>query len=340
LTLTHLVPTPESLSARVAVQELASEVGSPRRPLSANPLYLHGPSGVGKTLLITSLIEEVLRTSPRLTVAVLQAGEFEALVRAQEDPSAHESEELQAAQQSDLLIVEDLQHLCHRNDERRDAIAETFVQIFDDRQARRKHMVFTATVGPGQLLRLSSRLVSRLCSGLVIGLLPLQESSRLQVLADKAQQRQLAVGRDVLSWLAKHLVGGGRQLEGAITQLDMLARLRGEPLDVLSIAAHFREQGDAARPTIERIAEHVGSYFRVDPKHLLSQRRHQKVVLPRQVGMYLTRKLTTLSLERIGEYFGGRDHSTVFHACRKIEEALPKDAGLATAVQQLQAALA
>jgi chromosomal replication initiator protein len=289
---------------------------------------------------VSCLIEEVVREAPQLAITVIQAGDFEALIRAQDDPAAEDADGLQAAQQCDLLIVEDLQHLCPENEVRRGIIAEALVQLFDYRQARRKQMVFTATTGPGQLARLPSRLVSRLGCGLVVGLSPLQEPSRLEVLMEKAQERQLAVSRDVLGWLAKHLVGGGRQLEGAVTQLEMLTRLHRGPLDVNSIAAHFREQSTAGQPTMEKIARRVASYFRVEPRHLLSRRRHQNVLLPRQVAMYLTRKLTDLSLERIGEYFGGRDHSTVLHACRKIEDALVTDTALAGAVQQLHADLA
>jgi chromosomal replication initiator protein len=105
------------------------------------------------------------------------------------------------------------------------------------------------------------------------------------------------------------------------------------------VADHFQESSQGRQPTVERIAQRVSSYFRVDPRHLQSRRRHQNIVLPRQIGMYLARQLTGLSLEEIGSYFGGRDHSTVFHACRKIKDALMQDAGLSGAVAQLQAEL-
>src|SRR5262249_21158406 len=119
-----------------------------------------------------------------------------------------------------------------------------------------------------------------------------------------------------------------------------LLRVSARPLDVATVAEHFREQADAGRPTIDRIARRVGSYFHVDPRRLQSKRRHQSVVLPRQVCMYLARQLTSLSLEAIGGYFGGRDHSTVLHACRKVEEALDSDAVLGGTVRQLHADLA
>jgi chromosomal replication initiator protein len=171
----------------------------------------------------------------------------------------------------------------------------------------------------------------------------------LAILQDKAQRRQLAVSHLVLAWLAEHLTGGGRQLEGAIARLETLARLHEStpqahpaawPLDVSTIAMYFQEQVEAARPTVERIAQRVGGYFRVEPRQLQSPQRSRQVLLPRQVGMYLARQLTGLSLEQIGAYFGGRDHSTVLHACRKVEQALGQDIVLSGAVRQLHADLA
>jgi chromosomal replication initiator protein len=157
-------------------------------------------------------------------------------------------------------------------------------------------------------------------------------------LQDKAQRRQLAVSLEVLAWLAEHL-SGGRQLEGALVQLETLVRLRDRPLDLPTVANHFRPLVQANRLTVERIAQQVGSYFRIEPRHLQSRRRYRNVVVPRQIGMYLARQLTDLSLEEIGSHFGGRDHSTVLHACRKVNEALVHDLAISGAVQQLQAEL-
>jgi chromosomal replication initiator protein len=200
-------------------------------------------------------------------------------------------------------------------------------------------MVFTANTGPAQLTGLPSRLTSRLASGLVVRLEPLSVPSCLAVLQDKAQRRRLDLRPDLLAWLAEHLAGGVRQLEGALTQLEALIRYQGRPLDVAMVAAHFQPQVEAGRTTVERIVQRVGRYFRVEPREMQSRQRYQNVLLPRQVGMYLARQLTGMSLEEIGAYFGGRDHSTVLHACRKIEQALGRDAGLYGAVQQLHADL-
>jgi chromosomal replication initiator protein len=200
-------------------------------------------------------------------------------------------------------------------------------------------MVFTASAGPGHLSKLSARLRSRFASGLVVGLLPFSPASRLVFLNDRAQRRQLAVGRDVLTWLAKHIPGSGRQLEAAIVRLETFVRQQDRLPDLAAVTAHFRTEANA-RPTVERIAQRVGSYFRVETREMQSRRRCRNALLPRQIGMYLARRLTPLSLEQIGAYFGGRDHTTVLHACQKVEQALSHDATLSGAVRQLHADLA
>ena len=125
-----------------------------------------------------------------------------------------------------------------------------------------------------------ARLTSRLACGLVVGLEPLQAPSRLALLQDRAQRRQLAVTRDVLAWLAEHLTGGGRQLEGALARLETLARLQSQPLDVATVADHFREQVEASAVTVERIAQRVSGHFRVEARQLQSRRRSRSVLLP------------------------------------------------------------
>jgi chromosomal replication initiator protein len=330
LTFARFLPLPENRSALAAVRRMADCLTSRRPKRSDNPLYLHGPAGSGKTHLASAVVEDVTHRAPELVAAVLSAGDLRttALPR---DPDGEVADGLQAARDSDLLVIEDVQHLDGR-------ASETVVQLLDHLLPRGGQVVVTALVGPRHL-DLPGRLTSRLAGGLVVGLEPLQVSSRLALLQDKAQRRQLAVGRDVLAWLAENLAGG-RQLEGALTRLEALARVPHQPLDVAAVAAHFREQADAARPTVERIAAKVSSHFHVEPKHLRSGRRSRSVLLPRQIGMYLTRRLTGLSLEQIGHYFGGRDHSTVLHACRKVEQALAGDAALSGTVRQLHAALA
>jgi chromosomal replication initiator protein len=316
-TFTRWVATPENRPARLAADRVVECVCSGRQRRAVNPLFLHGPAGTGKTHLTEALVGEVTRCRPELAINLLSANDFAALPL----PEA----------EGDLVVVEDLQHLPVR-------AAEAFVQIFDGCLARQQQMVFTATVGPGRLTHLPARLTSRLACGLVVGLLPMGPASRLAFLQDRAARRQLVVGQNVLAWLAEHLSGSGRQLEGAISRLEALVRLQDRVPDLAMVQGQFREEAEASRPTVERIANRVGGYFGVDPELLQSRRRCRNALVPRQVAMYLARQFTPLSLEQIGAYFGGRDHSTVLHACRKVEQEA--DAALVGAVRQLQADLA
>jgi len=199
-------------------------------------------------------------------------------------------------------------------------------------------MVYTSALGPNELC-LPARLRSRLASGLVVTIAPLQVTSRFRLLEDKAQRGQLAVSRDVLYWLSEHLTGGGRQLDGALAKLEVLCHAHDKRLNVATVAAHFHAEFQANRPSLEKIVTRVGSHFRVEPRQLQSVYRGRNVLLPRQVGMYLARQLTQLSLQQIGAYFGGRDHTTVLHACRKVAKVINIDRLLCGTIRQIEAEL-
>jgi chromosomal replication initiator protein len=332
-TFARFVATPENRAAWLAVRDFLND--SER---AADLVYLHGPPGSGKTHLVQALVAELTHRRTALVASVLAAGDLGRVGTPGlfgDDGQAPDLRPLNEARHSDLLVIEDLQHLSLH-------AVETLVQVIDHLQARRRPVVITGSAGPQQLRhrghRFPARLTNRLAGGLVVTLAPLGAASRLVLLQDLAQRRQLAVPTEVLRWLARHLAGG-RQLEGAVHRLETLAKGRREPLDVPTVAAAFAEHADGGRLTVERIAERVGGYFQVRAAELQSRRRLRTVLVPRQVGMYLARQLTPLSLEQIGAYFGGRDHSTVLHACRKVEAALGRDPRLSGAVRQIRAEL-
>ncbi|HEY7153575.1 MAG TPA: DnaA/Hda family protein [Gemmataceae bacterium] len=321
------IPLTESEAARLAVERVADCVWGrgPRRAI--NPLFLCGPTGAGKSHLAQALLADVARRAPDLQVSLLAAGDFEALLLPDAD-----RETLKAARQADLLVIEDLQHLPAR-------VEETFVHMMDRGLARGQQLVFTAIVGPAQLAHLPARVTSRLSNGLVVGLGVPSPESRRAFLQDRLKRGGLRVEADAIDWLVAHVSGSVRQLEGAVARLASLARLSGRPLTVETLAEQFGVEASANRPSVERIVQRVGRFFHVEPRQLQARSRSRGVLLPRQVGMYLARQLTELSLQQIGAYFGGRDHSTVLHACRKVEQALAHDVRLCGAVRQLHADL-
>lgn len=323
---------PENRSAVKAVVDVRRHLLAERGSRVAVPVYIHGPTGVGKSHLIASLVREVCRDGGAV-VASLTASEFD-LAISQENRAA---DILDQAKLSDLWILEDIHHLPA-------GAFETLVQILDRRASRRLCTIVTSVVGPRNLKTRAQpfpmRLVSRLSAGLVVAIEPLQAASRLVLLEEWAQRRQFAIDPAILRWLADSLPGSGRILEGAMHQLEALATHQRKAPDLAQVEKHFRTQAEAHEPTVDRIVELVSGYFRLEPGALRSRRRVRNIVLPRQVSMYLARKLTALSLEEIGRLFGGRDHTTVLHACRKVEEALPDDAMLSGAVRQLHSQLA
>jgi chromosomal replication initiator protein len=309
---------PENRAAREAVERVLACLSrrNPKRTL--NPLFLHGPAGSGKSRLVGDLVEGLTARVGDILISTVPANDLDGR-DADDSPSARK--------QADLVIVEDVQKLPP------DAV-ETLVALVDRCVVRHRQLVLTATVGPG-LLDLPVRLTSRLAQGLVVALEALSPASRREVLA----QRGEGLDGEILDWLADHTGGSFRQLEGALTRVRRLQTVfQGTPT-LNDVIAAFTEDAEARRVTLERIARRVGDHYRVGARELRSRSRSREALLPRQVGMYLARQLTDLSLQQIGAYFGGRDHSTVLHACRKVEETLAEDASLSGAVRELRAGL-
>lgn len=341
LTFASLFPTAGNRPALVAAQEMVAALATGRES-PHNPLVLYGPPGCGKTCLATALVTAAREQRSDLQVSWLTAGAPPAVVVERASPatvlpSAEDNlfAQLRQARQSELVVLEDLHQLPL-------AAAEAVVQLLDHLLARQRPVVITAQNGPG-LLRLRgqrapARLSSRLATGLAVRLSPPDARERRLFLERQLQERGLRLAPEVLSWLTEHLRGSLRQLQGAVTQLEALAGLG--LLNLETVRNHFQTPGHTSPLTMEQIARWVGRYFQVAPEALASRRRCRQLLWPRQVSMYLARQLTGLSLAQIGAYFGGRDHATVRHACRKIATALEHDLHLSCAIRQLHAELA
>jgi len=311
---------PENRACVRAVDRVLECVCSRTARRAINPLFLSGPPGSGKTYLTTDLVHELTRRSPDVVVSALCAAD---LVGSAEGPDLREA---------DLFLIEDVQQLPARG-------AVALAGLVDHCLSRQRQLVLTATLGPAQLTHLPARLTSRLGQGLTTVLEALGPDSRREFLHQRGLQREITLQPAVLDWLAAHTPGSPRQLDGALTRLAALTANLGRPAEPADLEAAFREDAAAHSLSIDRIVQRVGRYFQVKPAELCSSRRSREVLVPRQVGMYLARRLTGLSLGQIGAFFGGRDHSTVLHACRKVEQALSSDVRLCGAVRQLHADL-
>jgi len=319
---------PENRSAVRAVKSLgrAALLGK-RAPVC--PLVLHGQPGTGKTHLTTALLAS-LTLSDAITARSVTASDL-----ARPDSLGHDTgfadPDLQAC---DVLILEDIQHLPERG-------ADAACELLDSRSRHSKPLIVTTGISPAALTHLPRRLTSRLAAGLVVQLEPLGPMSRRRVLATAASSRKLRLEADALDWLATQTTGTG--LRAALGQVQNLAQVAKKFPGPLTRADVENTLAGTGQPTLrgvglDAIIKRVAAAFGVTEAELLGTSRLRGVVVPRQVAIYLARELTALSLPRIGAAFS-RDHSTVLHACRKIDEAMPGDERLAATVRQLRGEL-
>jgi len=303
-----------------AAQGVVEAILRERQGSQPNPLYLHGPPGVGKSYLVGLVVQQLMAERPGLVIATLDSGN---LNPASED----EDQQAIAARQADLVVLEDIQHLSPK-------MVEKVVDLLDRSLKNRHLLITTASAGPTELKNLPTRLTSRLAGGLVVEIPCWSQASRQEYLAQRCQALGISLDDDTLRTLASQIPGSGRQLEAVARQIGTLDRSR--PPGIEEIRSHLGIDAESGRVTLERITQRVCRYFEVDDRKVKSKNRSAESLHPRQVSMYLARQLTGLSLEQIGNYFGGRDHTTVLHACQKIEEDLHSNGLLSGAVKTLR----
>ena len=323
---------PENTSALTAARQVVRVLTHPksRQKQVPNPLVLHGPPGSGKSMLVQTLIRKLTESPLGLSAQALPAKEVPRSTATAKD-AAYEIKDLQ---RMDFLALEDVHQLPTRS-------IGDLCRLLDHRVARRSLTVVTSNAGPAGLSKFPRRLTSRLASGLVVQLEPISPCSRRTLIEQLARTRKLSLTDDAIDYLAKSCTGGGvRTILGTLTQLKTLSRGILGALDSDTVRDLLKPEKPTSRQGIvERIVAKVSTTYGVKPKDVLSKCRQRTLLIPRQLAMYLTRLLTKLSLPQIGVAFGGRDHTTVLHACRKIEAELKTDTKLKRTVRELKAEL-
>ncbi len=296
-----------------------------------NPLFLHGRVGLGKTHLLQAIAHRVLANQEAPTIVYLSCEQFiNHFIESVERGSLHDFRN--RYRQVDVLLIDDMQFMANR-----ERSQEEFFHTFNTLYQSGKQLILTADSPPGEIPSLEERLTSRFGWGLVARLDPPCMETRQAILRAKARRRGIDLPEDVASYVASLKDGNIRELEGAITTIDAYSQQLGRAIDLPLVREALGQEPQAAESvSIPRILEVVTQHYNVKKSDLRGKRRHKSIAFPRQVCMFLARELTTHSLDEIGSYFGGRDHTTVIHATRLVQRLMTKDQNLMTTLEELK----
>ncbi|MGE5468777.1 MAG: chromosomal replication initiator protein DnaA [Ignavibacteria bacterium] len=305
--------------ARAAAQQVALNPGT-----SYNPLFVYGGTGLGKTHLIHAIGNAVYMANPKARVFYTHATDYVSdFVRTLQQKSFDSFKRFYHS--LDLLLIDDIQFFNGK-----DRTQEEFFYAFNALVGAKKQIVITCDTYPKDIQGFEDRLISRFGSGLTVQIEPPELEMRVAILKKKAETERIDLGDDVAFMIAKNLRSNVRELEGALKKVVAFARFQGRDLnmDIAKealkdvIGAHNRQI------TLEVIQKTVADYFKIKVAEMYSTKRTRAIARPRQVAMWLARELTAHSLPEIGDAFGGRDHTTVMHACRTVTDLRTKDGQL------------
>ncbi|MGI6114672.1 chromosomal replication initiator protein DnaA [Luoshenia tenuis] len=298
-----------------------------------NPLFIYGGVGLGKTHLMHAIGHYIRSQNPEMKILYVTSEKFtNELITAIQ---TNKNEEFRRRYRSvDVLLIDDIQFIAGK-----ESTTEEFFHTFNALHDANKQIIISSDKQPREIPTLEERLRSRFEWGLIADIQPPDLETRIAILRKKAHVDDIQVEDDVLLHIAHKVESNIRELEGALTRVVAYASLSGRPLTVEVAEEALRDiLPNKVQRTInpQLIQRKVGEYFSIRPEDFLSKRRNQEIALPRQYAMYLCREMTDLSLPRIGEAFGGRDHTTVIHACDKITRAMQVDMQVRNIINELK----
>jgi chromosomal replication initiator protein len=280
-----------------------------------NPLFIHGGVGLGKTHLLQSICQTAMSIHQSMRIYYVSCNGF--MTQFLEAVQAGEMSSFRNRFRSfDMLVIDDIHDLS-----KRDQTQEEFFHTFNTLFQSGKQVVLSSDAAPNEIPFLEERLVSRFSCGLVACVESPGFETRVAIIKKKASIRHIEIPNDVASYIATKLDSNIRQLEGAITKLQSIALLDNSVIDLQMAKGAIGNELSGGRPkhvSIQDVFDSVIMFYDAKLSDLLSKKRHKSITVPRQVGMWLARKHTRFSLEEIGGYFGGRDHTTVMHAIKSV----------------------
>ncbi len=311
LSFDSLVPGKANQLARAAALQVAENPGK-----SYNPLFLYGGVGLGKTHLVQAVGNALLAVRPGARIRYLQAEQFVSeVVKAYQRKTFDEFKRYYHS--LDLLLIDDVQFFAGK-----EKTQEEFFYTFEALAAKRSQIILTSDTYPKELQEIDARLTSRFDSGLTVALEPPELEMRVAILLRKADAELVSLGEDVAFFVAKNVRSNVRDLEGALRKILAYARFSGEAISIGLAREALKDllSLQNRQISVENIQKTVADFYKIKVADMYSKRRPASIARPRQIAMYLAKELTQKSLPEIGELFGGRDHTTVLHAVRKVAQ--------------------
>ena len=298
-----------------------------------NPLFLYSPPGLGKTHLLHAIGNRLMVQHPRARVAYLSAEKF---VNELIDSLQHRRmSQFRAKYREgfDMILIDDIQFIAGKN-----TSEEEFFHTFNALHSSKRQIVVTSDRPPKEIEGLEERVRTRFEWGLIADISPPEIETRIAILKTKAERDDIYLPDDVATFLASYIKSNVRELEGVLIRLQAQASLSGAEIS-LEMAKHELKTAipeEGSHFTIESIQNAVAKHYHLKITDLKSASRIRSVALPRQIAMYLIRKYTGIGFKEIGQYFGGKDHTTILHACGKIEAGMDSDRDIRDAVEVIQ----
>ena len=320
-----IVGKPNELAYAAAQRVAESEI------VSFNPLFLYGGVGLGKTHLMHAVAWAIKKRSPKKNVVYLTAEKFMyQFIKALRFKNIMSFKE--QFRSVDVLMIDDVQFIIGK-----DNTQEEFFHTFNTLVDKKRQIIISADKSPADLEGLEDRLKSRLGWGLVADIHPLTYELRLGILQSKSEQKQLKLSPEVLEFLANKITNNVREMEGALNRLAVHGSLQKAEISVEMVKDVLKDllRTNSRKITIDEIQKKVTEHYNIRLSDMHSPRRSRSIARPRQVAMYLAKSITTRSLPEIGRKFGGRDHTTVIHAIKTIEEIMVNDPNLAEDIELL-----
>lgn len=298
-----------------------------------NPLFIYGGVGLGKTHLMHAIGHYILARNPKAKVLYVTSEKFtnELINSIRDDKNVEFRNRYRTI---DVLLIDDIQFIAGK-----ERTQEEFFHTFNALHEANKQIIISSDRPPKEIPTLEDRLRSRFEWGLIADIQPPDLETRVAILKKKAELENIEIDDEILLFIAKRIESNIRELEGALIRIMAYASLTNNKLDISIAEEALKDILSVSQPkeiTIPLIQQTVADYFHLKVDDFKSKKRNRPIAYPRQIAMYLCRELTDQSLPKIGEEFGGRDHTTVIHACEKIQEDMQKDSQLRRIIDELK----